>query len=55
MILQDQKHLALADQLSILAADANSQNHLHARDWAMWPTQILLFPPTNAPLHEDYH
>jgi hypothetical protein len=29
------KHLALADQLSILVADANSQNHLHARGWAM--------------------
>jgi hypothetical protein len=28
MILQDRKHLAFADQLSILIAEANSQNHL---------------------------
>ena len=33
MILQDRKHLAFADQLSILIADANSQNHVHLGAW----------------------
>jgi hypothetical protein len=32
MILQDRKRLALADHLSNLIADADSQNHLHPRD-----------------------
>jgi hypothetical protein len=41
MILQDRKRFAFANQLSILIADANSQNHLHPRGLATERSEIL--------------